>query len=526
MTPAARGNLTVSVSAAKLFRMLPHRFFLECCPIDFFFGCHEFRLPRKKIRVPFFFPLGLSTGPMPGACQAPEAHGNTEPYRQSSSGSQLASQFMVGDPQAAQAYGRHMSDGSDNVWSGDMAMFGETVDSPAQPIPFDAPLQLEVRQEFSQRTRTENIVSNLKHFRVMLSQFRVGPDGTKYAAFDPMRYRIELLCKNNVPVDTVRLYQSCPPLLLLAGDTELDLGNRGTQEATLKVGRSVTSYIYRTHKLPGEREAAFRLRVAPIDDAFKVANPSLTVVTHPFKIVTKLRPPEPNALLAPLYDATPAHDHSPDTLRAEATTRMVHAAAVAAAAASSRPRLPESAFAAPGMRASHAAYPQSQYAVPPTIFNTVPVVGIHPTNPLPAHVMPVQRLPPAMPGAWQAALAVAPPANPMGSIASARAAAVVAGEAVDAMSGLVRRERFDLPVPSESSTSSSTKTSAAKPSTKRQKGTSTSGTPVPIPSIGLLEAKHEEHGGGPSGASDVEMRKAQIQEQESAVAALLGFAMG
>jgi len=436
---------------------------------------------------------------------------------QSSAGSQLASQFMIGDPQAAQAYARHMSDGSDNVWSGGMTMFGETFDSPAQPFPLDGPLQLEVRQEFSQRTRTENIVSNLKHFRVMLSQFRVGPDGTKYAAFDPMRYRIELLCKNDVPVDTVRLHQSCPPLLLLAGDTELDLGNRGTQEATLKVGRSVTSYIYRTHKLPGEREAAFRLRVAPIDDAFKVANPRLTVVTHPFKIVTKLRPPEPNAPLAPLYDATPAHDPSPDTLRAEAT-RMAHAAAVAAAAASSRPRLPESAFAAPGMRASHAAYPQSPYAVPPTIFN-VPVMGIHPTNPLPTHVMPVQRRPPAMP----AALAVAPPANPMGS---ARAAAVVAGEAVDAMSGLVRRERFGLPVPSGSSASSSTKTSAAKPSMKRQKGTSTSGTPVPIPSIGLLEAKHKEHGGGPRGASDVEKRKSQSQEQESAAAALIGFAMG
>mmetsp|Transcript_2532 Transcript_2532/g.7025 ORF Transcript_2532/g.7025 Transcript_2532/m.7025 type:complete len:472 (-) Transcript_2532:636-2051(-) len=172
------------------------------------------------------------------------------------------------------------------------------------------PMGLEVRMEYAQRTRAENIVSNLKKFRIMLTQFTWAPDGQTRKRFSPqVDYRIELLCKSNVPIDTIKLSQACPPQVLLSGDTVVSVGGEhSSQEATLRVGRPVTSYIYRSHKLRGEREAVFRLRISPVDAAIAEAHPALTVITHPFKIVTKLKPPDPHAPQAPLYDAMPVHN--------------------------------------------------------------------------------------------------------------------------------------------------------------------------------------------------------------------------
>jgi len=256
----------------------------------------------------------------------------------------------------------------------------------ASAPPPQSPMQLEVRQEFSQRTSTENVISNLKHFRVTLRQFRLAPDGRMQPAFDRMYYRLELLCKENVPVDTIMHAQSHPPLVLLGGETTVCL-THGEHEVTLKVGRSVTSYIYRSHKLRDEREATFRLRVQPLDPDVAAANPQLIVTNHPFKIVTKLKPPDPNTPLAPLYDAPPVWGLTPIANPPVATTTPQHAQPPAATALPMPAMPPLSTQLSSPLRRASMTQPTAAPALTPTDAPAVASgVRITPITSLPSSV--------------------------------------------------------------------------------------------------------------------------------------------
>ena len=163
--------------------------------------------------------------------------------------------------------------------------------------------RLQMTQEFHQqrklkRTHTEesecSIISNLKKFRVTLDQFDVSPDGTRTQRLEPVRYRFDLFLSNAHCLEGCEncLWTACdeimvpcapPPYVLLRGwdgttgatSTEVECTG-GRKTVTLQVGHKVSSYDWRVHRLPREREAGFprfRLRVAPVDEDLAAAHP-------------------------------------------------------------------------------------------------------------------------------------------------------------------------------------------------------------------------------------------------------------
>jgi len=203
------------------------------------------------------------------------------------------------------------------------------------------PLELQISQGFHQRSPKDYKVSNLKVLRVQLNQFRRGSDGKEYPALDRIRYRMELYLGDE-PLNTIWVPElSNPPLLLLYGDTEVEV-TTGSREASLHVGRGVTSHMYRKHRRSNSK-ASFRLRIAPTDAAIAAQHPQLTLFTHPFTIVTKLctpvemlmpppQPPPPQPPLPPPPPPPPPPQMPPPAFSSAADIT----AAAAAAAANAR----------------------------------------------------------------------------------------------------------------------------------------------------------------------------------------------
>ena len=161
--------------------------------------------------------------------------------------------------------------------------------------------ELVVRMEFHQRTNQNNVLSNLKDFPCQLTLREHRANGMAGLTGQCVRFRVDVVVHSALgthqPVDQLYVPQSHPPFLLLCGETEVDVVEQSL--LILRIGRGITSFIYRDHKCYGESQALFSLRVAPIDTRIALANPGLTVITHPFKVVTKLKgtpAPVPNAL--------------------------------------------------------------------------------------------------------------------------------------------------------------------------------------------------------------------------------------
>ena len=166
-----------------------------------------------------------------------------------------------------------------------------SVSSAAARVP--SSMQLVVRLEFHQRNYRTEVLSNLKDFPCQLALYEVYADGRKGPSELPVNFQMEVLLHSATgdhrPLRQLRSVESHPPLLLLCGETDVNV--IGEKTLNLRLGRGVTSFLYREHKGRGEKEVLFSLRVAPTDPAIAAAHPGLTVITHPFKVVTKLKAP-------------------------------------------------------------------------------------------------------------------------------------------------------------------------------------------------------------------------------------------
>ena len=151
--------------------------------------------------------------------------------------------------------------------------------------------ELVVRMEFHQRNNKNNVLSNLKDFPCQLALRELRADGTQGPTGRCLRFRLDMVVHSvhgrHRPIDKLHILQSHPPLLLLCGETEVDV--IGQKTLVLRIGRGITSFLYREHKSHGESEALFSLRVTPAEPQVAAAHPGLTVITHPFKVVTKLK---------------------------------------------------------------------------------------------------------------------------------------------------------------------------------------------------------------------------------------------
>ena len=168
-----------------------------------------------------------------------------------------------------------------------------TTDSSSAAARVPSNMQLVVRLEFHQRNYGTEVLSNLKDFPCQLALHELYADGRKGPSELPVNFQMEVLLHSATgdhrPLRQLRSVESHPPLLLLCGETDVNV--IGEKTLNLRLGRGVTSFLYREQKSRGEKEVLFSLRVTPTDAAVAAAHPSLTVITHPFKVVTKLKAP-------------------------------------------------------------------------------------------------------------------------------------------------------------------------------------------------------------------------------------------
>ena len=236
------------------------------------------------------------------------------------------------------------------------------------PAPALGPLQLELTQTFSQRTKKHgNVISVLKKFRVNAHQFRADASGNHHMSPEPIGYHLTLLC-GQTPVGQLSLRgsSSSPPQSFTKESVTSFEVVSGRKEVELQIERAITSYNYREHRPAGAREPSFRILVQPSDQAVAAANPGLVVMTHEFKVVTKLHPPKDALMLEepPVsLSATPALSSPPlvvatvpsQTVMATVVATAVVGVAAAAPAAASAAAVASAAAAAAAAAAAEAA---------------------------------------------------------------------------------------------------------------------------------------------------------------------------
>ena len=149
--------------------------------------------------------------------------------------------------------------------------------------------------ELNAKKVPENVVSNQRWFHVPLKL--LGKDGTP-APLVKLGLRAQLVDERDQVVTR-------PNEEVLAGDTQVGFQIGGDQvgDFKIKAGPTILSSKMRTN---------FRIRVEPWDERIRGDHPSLSALTEPFKLVTKVnRKPDPNRISPVLARAAPQPTPAP-----------------------------------------------------------------------------------------------------------------------------------------------------------------------------------------------------------------------